>query len=91
MKIFRLKINSSVIVVNLGVVLAALATLALGWVTDNQALLESILTPAQLLTLSAVQGIVTMILRSTNVTGAKPIEVLPKNAAKVDSEEASKE
>lgn len=78
MKIFRLKINSSVVIVNLGVILITLATLALGWLTDNQELLASILTPTQLLALSAVQAAVTLVLRTTSVTGNKPIEILPK-------------
>lgn len=82
MKIFRLKINSSVVIVNVGVILITLATLALGWLTDNQELLASILTPTQLLALSAVQAAVTLVLRTTSVTGNKPIEILPKEDVK---------
>lgn len=78
MRVFRIQINSSVIVVNLGVLLAALLTLLIGWLTDNQQLLATILSPSQLLTLTAVQSFVTLLLRSTNVTGAKPFEILPK-------------
>lgn len=82
MKIFRLKINSSVVVVNFGVILVALATLAIGWLTDNQELLASVLSPTQMLAVSAVQAAITLLLRTTHVSGNKPIEVLPKEEPK---------
>lgn len=77
MKLWRLKINSSVIVFNGLALLAALATLIVSQITDNQAMLANLLTPTQLLMLTLFQSGVTMWLRNTNVTGQKPVEILP--------------
>ena len=57
--------------------LAALATLIVGLITDNQAMLANLLTPTQLLFVTLIQSGITMCLRNTNVTGQKPIEILP--------------
>ena len=54
MKIWRLKINSSVIVFNGLALLAALATLIVGQITDNQAMLANLLTPVQVVIISLI-------------------------------------
>jgi hypothetical protein len=77
MLIWLLEINSSVIVFNGLALLAALATLIVGQITDNQAMLANLLTPTQLLFVTLIQSGITMWLRNTNVTGQKPIEILP--------------
>ena len=77
MKLWRLKINSSVIVFNGLAVLAALATLIVSQITDNQAALTNLLTPTQMVCVTLFQSGITMWLRNTNVTGQKPIEILP--------------
>lgn len=77
MKIWRLKINSSVVIFNGVAILAAIATLLVGYLTDNQAMLKELLTPQQLLVVTLIQSTVTMWLRNTHVTGQKPIEVVP--------------
>lgn len=77
MKLWRLKINSSVIVFNGLALLAALATLVVSQITDNQAVLANLLTPTQLILVTLFQSGITMWLRNTNVTGQKPIEILP--------------
>ncbi len=77
MKIWRLKINSSVIVFNGLALLVALATLLVGYLTDNQAMLKEILTPTQVMVVTVIQSAITMWLRNVNVTGDKPIEIVP--------------
>ncbi len=77
MKIWRLKINSSVIVFNGLALLVALATLLVGYLTDNQAMLKEILTPTQVMVVTVIQSAITMWLRNINVTGDKPIEIVP--------------
>ena len=77
MKIGRLKINSSVIVFNGLALLVALATLLVGYLTDNQAMLKEILTPTQVMVVTVIQSAITMWLRNVNVTGDKPIEIVP--------------
>lgn len=80
MKIFRIKINSSVVVVNGGVLLVVLGSLLVGWLTDNQEMMKAILSPTQLLILSGVQSALTIWLRTTNTQGKKPVEVLSKDS-----------
>ena len=77
MKLWRLKINSSVIVFNGLALLVALATLLVGYLTDNQAMLKEILTPTQVMVVTVIQSAITMWLRNVNVTGDKPIEIVP--------------
>lgn len=77
MKIWRLKINSSVVVFNGLALLVALATLLVGYLTDNQVMLKEILTPTQVMVVTVIQSAITMWLRNVNVTGDKPIEIVP--------------
>ena len=81
MKIFRLKINSSVVYINVAYILVMLATGLVGWVTDNQELLKATLSPGQLMVFSTIQSLITIWLRTTNVQGKKPIEIIPKDTA----------
>lgn len=83
MKIFRVKINSSVVLINVAYILVMLATALVGWTTDNQELLKATLSPSQFMIFSTIQSIVTIWLRTTQVKGNKPIEILPKDT--VDS------
>lgn len=76
MKLWRLKINSSVIVFNGLALLAALAALVVGYLTDNQDMLKTILSPTQLMIVTLVQSAITVWLRTVNVTGDKPIEII---------------
>ncbi len=79
MKIFRLKINSSVVLINAAYILVMLATAIVGWATDNQELLKATLSPGQFMVFSTVQSLITIWLRTTNVQGNKPIEIVPKD------------
>lgn len=79
MQTFRLKINSSVVLINVAYILVVLATAVLGWATDNQELLKATLSPSQFMLFSAIQSIITIWLRTTNVQGNKPIEIIPKD------------
>lgn len=81
MKIFRVKINSSVVLINVAYILVVLATAVVGWATDNQELLKATLSPSQFMIFSTIQSLITIWLRTTNVQGKKPIEVVPKDTA----------
>lgn len=78
MKVFRFKINSSVVIVNVGVILVQVGLLLAGWMTDNQELVEQMLTPAQLMIFSSIQAALNLFLRVTHVTGKKPVEIISK-------------
>jgi hypothetical protein len=79
MKILRLKINSSVVLINAAYILVMLATAIVGWATDNQELLKATLSPGQFMVFSTIQSLVTIWLRTTNVQGNKPVEIVPKD------------
>jgi hypothetical protein len=84
MKVFNLKINSSVVTVNVGVILVSLIGLAVAWFTDNQALLTADLSPVQLMVVTTIYGIVNTWLRTQNTKGLKPVEVIRKDETKTD-------
>lgn len=81
MKIFRVKINSSVVLINAAYILVMLATAVTGWITDNHELLKATLSPSQFMIFSTIQSLITIWLRTTNVQGKKPIEIIPKDTA----------
>ena len=83
MKIFRVKINSSVVLINAAYILVMLATAVMGWITDNQELLKATLSPGQFMIFSTLQALITIWLRTTNVQGKKPIEIIPKDTADI--------
>lgn len=75
MKIWRVKINSSVVSVNLGVFLAMAAAYIVAFITNNMAVLTEVFgsetTPAFVM----VANILTIWLRLTNVQGLPPVTV----------------
>lgn len=79
MQIFRIKINSSVVLINVAYILVVLATALIGWATENQELLKATLSPSQFMLFSTIQSLITIWLRTTNVRGNKPIEIVPKD------------
>lgn len=79
MKLAGIKINSSVVGFNLlALITMALASLGV-WLTDNQAALQDIFSTEQVMGAIAIVNIINLILRTTNITGKKPIEKVDKN------------
>ena len=70
MKIFSGKVKPSVILFNLFTILVTIVTLIVGTFTDNQALLQEILTPEAFAALAGFMAVVSGILQK--VSKAKP-------------------
>ena len=70
MKIFSGKVKSTVILFNLFTILATIVTFVVGTFTDNQALLQEILTPEAFAALAGFMAVVSGILQK--VSKAKP-------------------
>lgn len=79
MKILNVKINSSVISFNLLALVAMLIGTLGAWVTDNQQLINEVLTPTQAMVAVGVVNMVNLYLRTSNVQGKKPIELVDKS------------
>lgn len=78
MKILGIKINSSVVGFNLiTFFVMAIGSLA-AWLTENQAALQDIFSPEQVMGIVAIVNLINLILRTTNVTGKKPVERVDK-------------
>lgn len=70
MKVFNGKVKPSVILFNLFTILVTIVTLIVGTFTDNQALLQEILTPEAFAALAGFMAVVSGILQK--VSKAKP-------------------
>ena len=70
MKIFSGKVKPTVILFNLFTILATIVTFVVGTFTDNQALLQEILTPEAFAALAGFMAVVSGILQK--VSKAKP-------------------
>lgn len=70
MKIFSGKVKPSVILFNLFTILVTIVTLIVGTFTDNQAMLQEILTPEAFAALAGFMAVVNGILQK--VSKAKP-------------------
>ena len=70
MKIFNSKVKPSVILFNLFTILVTIVTLIVGTFTDNQAMLQEILTPEAFASLAGFMAVVSGILQK--VSKAKP-------------------
>ncbi len=70
MKIFSGKVKPSVILFNLFTILVTIVTFVVGTFTDNQALLQEILTPEAFAALAGFMAVVSGILQK--VSKAKP-------------------
>jgi hypothetical protein len=82
MKIWRLKINSSVVTFNLGLFLVTAGLYLASWITGNQQILTDIFGVETAGMILMITNIATVILRNTNQQGLKPIEVLPSATKK---------
>lgn len=81
MKIWRLKINSSVITFNLSVFLVAALIYVTGWITGNQELVKDIFGPETSGAILMVTNILSVLLRSSNLKGLPPIEIVKPDKA----------
>ena len=70
MKVFNGKVKPSVILFNLFTILVTIVTLIVGTFTDNQAMLQEILTPEAFASLAGFMAVVSGILHK--VSKAKP-------------------
>ena len=70
MKVFNGKVKPSVILFNLFTILVTIVTLIVGTFTDNQAMLQEILTPEAFASLAGFMAVVSSILQK--VSKAKP-------------------
>lgn len=70
MKVFNGKVKPSVILFNLFTILVTIVTLIVGTFTDNQAMLQEILTPEAFASLAGFMAVVSGILQK--VSKAKP-------------------
>lgn len=70
MKVFNGKVKPSVILFNLFTILVTIVTLIVGTFTDNQAMLQEILTPEAFAALAGFMAVVSSILQK--VSKAKP-------------------
>lgn len=73
-----IKINSSVVKFNLLVILTSIFTVFATWFTDNQAALEEVLGSPWILAITSIISVVNVILRTTNLRGLPPVEIVKK-------------
>lgn len=76
MRIFNLRINSSVITFNLSAFIVIALTYLTSMVTENQDIINQIFTPTQSMAILGVVSVLTMWLRVSNLQGKKPVEVI---------------
>lgn len=74
MKIWRLKINSSVVIFNLGVFLFIALSYITGFITGNEALIREVFGPTTAGLITMIGNLITIWLRSSNLKGLPPIE-----------------
>lgn len=77
MKVMRLKINSSVVILNISIILVTIGAAIAAWVTGNEAMLKELLGPEATALLITLSSIATIYFRTTGLKGLPPIEILP--------------
>lgn len=91
MKIFKTKIDIKVIIFNIFTILVALATVIVGVFTDNQKLLEDILTPEAFAGLAAFMASVSGVLHKVSKPKDLKAEPEPKPDPTADMDPQPKE
>ncbi|BDH16653.1 MAG: hypothetical protein [Bacteriophage sp.] len=77
MKLGKFKINSSVVKFHaIVVVLCSVAIIASTWFSANKEVLATILSPVQYAVVTMVFSLITIVLRTTNVQGKPPVEIV---------------
>ena len=76
--VMKIKINSSVVKFNVIQILAYIATYLIVVYTNHKDSIESVLTVEQAAILGSVIAIVNIILRTTNLNGLMPVEIIRK-------------
>lgn len=76
---FSIKINSSVVKFNLLVIFASVFAAFYAWFGGNQEMLKDVFSPATLSIITTIMGIINLALRTTNVKGLPPVEIVSKN------------
>lgn len=74
-----IKINSSVVKFNVGVVLVSFGLWLTGFLTSNPNLINDVVGQNNAALVMGLIGVITTILRTTNLQGKPPVEVIDTN------------